>query len=92
MKSSLLDTFRCFTNLFTENSTDLFNLVTNVAMPEKVKDDLCRQSEIGRTLFDAFVAERIQSSKTNLWSPMKKRRLNTWKSSTKSTRVMPVNK
>ena len=28
---------------------------------------------------EAFVSERIQSNKTNLWSPMKKHKLGTWK-------------
>ena len=37
-------------------------------MPDIVQDDLCRQSEIGRMIFDVFVAERIKTGKTNLWS------------------------
>ena len=76
----LTSTLRSFTNPFAEDSEDLFNLITKAVMPDKVQDDLCRQSEIGRMMFDVFVAERIKTGKTNLWSPMKKRRLNTWKS------------
>ena len=52
-------------------------------MPEKVKEDLCNQSEIGQTQFNTFVEGRIQSGKVNLWSPTKKRKLLTWKSNAK---------
>ena len=48
-----------FTNPFYDAHTDLFNLVTKVVMPETVKKDLCEQSEIGRSLFDCFVKERV---------------------------------
>ena len=41
-------------------------------MPDLVKHDLCRQSEIGKMLYDIFVAEQIKSDETNIWSPMKK--------------------
>ena len=56
----LTSTLRSFTNPFAEDSEDLFNLVTKAVMPDKVQDDLCRQSEIGRMMFDIFVAERIK--------------------------------
>ena len=83
----LTSTLRSFTNPFAEDSEDLFNLVTKAVMPDEVQDDLCSQSEIGRMMFDVFVAERIKTGKTNLWFPMKKRRLNTWKCFGKSIRV-----
>ena len=37
------------------------------------------QCEIGQNLFEKFVKDRIQSGEINLWSPMKKRKLQTWK-------------
>ena len=55
-----------------QDGVDLFNLVTKVVLPEEVKDDLCNLSAIGFKLFTAFVKERIQIGKDNLWSPMKK--------------------
>ena len=66
----LTATFRRFTNPFGDKSNDLFNLVTKSVMPENVKEDLCRQKEIGSKLFETFVFERIQKGVTNLWSPM----------------------
>ena len=42
----LVDCINRFTNPFSEESEDLFNLVTKVVMPEKVKEDLCQQSVI----------------------------------------------
>ena len=73
--AQLTATIEKFTNPFTDAHTDLFNPVTKVVMPEMVKlTDLCEQSEIGRSLFDSFVKEGVQSGEVNLWSPMKKRK------------------
>ena len=83
----LTATFRRFTNPFGDESNDLFNLVTKSVMPENVKEDLCRQKEIGSKLFETFVFERIQKGVTNLWSPMKKQKLATWKSTGKKIKV-----
>ncbi|KAK3708724.1 hypothetical protein QZH41_004431 [Actinostola sp. cb2023] len=87
----LLTTMESFTNPFTQNSSDLFNLVTKVVMPEKVKNDLCKQSEIGQNLYQRFVKDRIQSGKFNLWSPMKKQKLQTWKTMGKKVKVRADN-
>ena len=38
---------------------ELFNLVTKAVMPEKVENDLCQQSDIGRAPFETFVKDRI---------------------------------
>ena len=67
-----------------EQSNDLFNLVTKVVTPSKVKEDLLEQCEI---LFEKFVKDRIQSGEINLWSLMKKRKLQTWKTMGKKIKV-----
>ena len=82
----LTATIERFTNPFTEESDDLFNLVTKVVVAEKV-NDLCGQSVIGRKLLETFVNERIKSDKVNVWSKMKKRKLLTWRSNGKKVRV-----
>lgn len=41
---ALMETIESFTNPFTEESSDLFNLVTKVVMPDNIKEDLCNQS------------------------------------------------
>ena len=79
----LYATFTRFINPFTEDSGELFNLVTKAVMPDKVKEDLCRQREIGTKLLNDFVESRIKSGKTNLWTPMTKCQLQTWKSTGK---------
>jgi len=56
-------------------------------MPEEVKLDLCAQSTEGAKLFKTFATERIQKGKENLWSPMKKRKLLTWKYTSKKTNI-----
>ena len=83
----LVKTMENFTNPFTEQSNDLFNLVTKVVMPSKVKKDLLEQNDIGQELFQSFVKDRIKSGKINLWSPMKKRKLQTWKTMGKKVTV-----
>ena len=83
----LITTCRCFTNPFSEQSNDLFNLVIKVVVPEKIKEVLCNQSQIGQKLFEAFVYDCIQSNKTNLRSPMKKHKLGTWKDTSKKMKL-----
>lgn len=48
----LLATINSFAYPFLEKGSELFNLVTKVVMPEKIKRDLCNQSKIGRNLCD----------------------------------------
>ena len=80
-------TIERFTNPVTEESDDLFNLLTKVVVAEKVKDDFWVQSVIGRNLLGTFVNERIKSDKVNVWSKMKKRKLLTWRNNWKKVRV-----
>ena len=80
-----------FTNPFTVEAPDLFNLVTKVRMPEKVKKDLCDQSVIGNKLFRTFVKERIQTAEKSIWDG-KKRKLLTWKTTGKTVRVATKDK
>ena len=56
-------------------------------MPEKMKEDLGQQSFIGNRMLCFFVEDRIKSNKCSIWSLMKKRKLNTWKSTTKTVKV-----
>ena len=86
--SKLTATIASYTNPFTQPEDSLFNLVTKVVMPEEVKSaDLCARSTEGAKLLRAFVTERIQKGNENLWSPMKKRSLRTWKSTSKKTNI-----
>lgn len=78
-----LTTLRNFTDPFKEDGNELINLVTKVIMPEKVKNDICERGEIGKKLFETLVTDRIKTNKVNLWSPMKRRKLLTWKDSEK---------
>lgn len=83
----LLATINGFTDPFLKPGTELFNLVTKVVMPENIKEDMCYQIESGRKLLHTFVEERIKSEKVNLWSPLKRRKLQTWKSTEKVVKV-----
>ena len=90
-------TIENFTNPFLlsndlTHNTDLYNLVTKVVMSEKTKNDLCQQREIGRILFHTFVDDRLKSGKVNLWSRMKKQKLQTWKTNGKVIKVKAADK
>ena len=54
-----------FTNTCTDDSEQLYKLVTKAVMPEKVTHDVCQQSTIGSLLFEEFVSNRIQTNKVN---------------------------
>ena len=81
-----------FTNPFTVEGPELFNLVTKVRMPKKVKKDLCDQGVIGNKPFGTFVKERIQTAEKSIWDVVKKRKLLTWKTTGKTVRVATKNK
>ena len=53
--SKLTATIASYTNPFTQQGQDLFNLITKVVMPEELKRDLCAQSVEGAKLLNAFV-------------------------------------
>ena len=84
---SLTTTFSNFSNPFEEELSDLFNLVTKSVVPEQVKEDLCKQADIGSKLFETFVAECIKNEDINLWAPSKKQKLATWKTAGKKVRI-----
>jgi hypothetical protein len=84
---NLTSTLNSFTNPFTVEGDDIFNLATKVIMPEKVKHDLCRRNDIGKKLFEEFVSQRITTGNTNVWAPMKKTQLQVWKNSAMTMRV-----
>lgn len=84
----LLTTMENFTNPFSLESDQLFNLVTKVVMPDQVKNDLMEQTNIGQDLFGVFVKDRIQTGKVSIWEPMKKRKLQTWKKAGKKIKII----
>ena len=90
--TKLPKTIRAFTNPFSQDGADLFNVMTKVVLPKEVKDDLCNQSAIGFKLFTVFVKERIHIGKENLRSPMKKEKLLTWKTTGRRPRGLLTTK
>ena len=75
MVQDLSTIFKTFGNPFTEGSENLLNLVTKAVFPEDVTNDICQQSVLSQALFDNFVQDRIKSSITSLWAPLKKYQL-----------------
>ena len=70
-----------------ESNTELYNLVTKKVVCEKTKKDLAQHSEIGQKLFSLSEEDRVKSGKINLWVVTRKRKLQTWKSNGKVTKV-----
>lgn len=83
----LSNTIKNFTNPFLDECDDLYNIVTKVVMPDKLKDNLCYQSSTGAQLLTRFTEERIKTDKCSIWSKMKKRKLKTWKRTVKVINV-----
>ena len=59
----LLTTMENFSNPFSLESDQLFNLVAKVVMTDQVKKDLMEQTNIGQDLFGVFVKYQIQTGK-----------------------------
>ena len=64
-----------------------FLATTSSLVPDDVKRDLCAQRTEGDKLLSTFVVERIQRGTVSLWAQMKKRKLLTWKSTGKKSKV-----
>ena len=90
--SQLAGTIVNFTNPFLYEGKDLFNIATKVVMPDKVKQDLCNQSTIGSQMLKSFTEARVKTTNSSIWSPMKKRKLCTWKSVNKVIKVKTEDK
>ena len=56
-------------------------------MADDVKEELINEPDTGNSIAEPFTTERIKSGKLNLWSPMKKRQLKTWRMAGKKVRV-----
>ena len=74
-------------NPFSEDGNDMYNLLTKQVMNENVCKDLVNRDNIGQIMFQDFVKERIQTGTLSVWDPMKKRKLNTFRSSNVTTEV-----
>lgn len=70
---------------FSNEETELVNIITKAVMPGPVKDAVLTRDKVGQDLFSAFVKERIVERKLSVWSPMTKLNLQTWKT-TRSTK------
>ena len=78
-------------NPFTSDSEDLTNLLTKAVMPEEVRQAVTKRDQIGAEMFESFVQERLVNETTNFWAPMKKIKLQTWKTTRKVTKSKATN-
>ena len=72
-----------FGNPFADDGITLVNLVTKKVLVHDAQHDLLSCGIIGEKLHKTFIMERIASN-LNIWSPMKKTKLKTWKSGNKT--------
>ena len=71
----LKHTIEKFTNPFTDQCSQLINMVTKAVLPEKIQEDINNRTTIGEEKCLKFVSERIITNNVNLWAPMKKLKL-----------------
>ena len=84
---SLYTKLQEFTNPFEYEGDDIVNIVTKAVVPENVQNDLANIEKIGSQKLDEFLESRLKTQRRNVWDPMTKVSLNTWKNSIKSTKV-----
>lgn len=64
---------------------DELELSVMAVMPDDVKNDLCNQTSIGQKHYEQFVQDRIVTGSVNIWSPLKKVNLKSWKVASKAS-------
>ena len=81
---------RKLTNLFREHGDpfmapededEIYNLLTNEVMNEKVSKDILERDEIGQRMFVEFAIERLTEGRLCVWDKMTKKKLKTLKTS-----------
>ena len=65
---------------FVIEENELLNIITKAVMPDTVKEAVLTRDEIGQERFDKFVKETIVERNLSVWNPMRKAKLETWKS------------
>ena len=83
----LKHTIAKFTNPFTDQCSQLINMVTKAVLPEKIQEDINNRTTIGEDKCLQFVSERIITNNVNLWAPMKKLKLQMWSSAGKKVTI-----
>ena len=63
---------------------ELVNIITRASMPDQVMIAMRQHESIRQELFATFVQERLVDRVVNIWSPMTKVKLQTWKTARKA--------
>ena len=84
---SLSTTLQGFTNPFEYEGDDIINIVTKAVVPENVQNDLAKIEKVGSETLEEFLESRLKTQRINVWDPMKKVSLKTWKTTLKETKL-----
>lgn len=76
-------------NPFKTESSELINIMTNVVVPDNIKESILQTETIGEDTYKTFVEERICGQK-NLWDKMTKTKVKCWNDATKSSKTTEV--
>ena len=83
---TLRETINSCQNPFMYEGKYLINIVTKTAMPEEVEKVMLNYDNIVDLTCKKCIEERIVRAEVNVWSPLKKLNLKTWKSAQKMVR------
>lgn len=71
-------------NPFTFTGDGLVSLISQAVMPDSIVKDMCSITTKGDEAYSSFVKDRITDGNINLWNPMKRLSLHTWKYANKT--------
>ena len=87
--SSLLEVFERFHGLFDEsNEGPIRNMITGQLFSDDICDDILKVETIGKKMYKDFIGERMKPDSTiNIFDPLKKASIKTFKSANKSKSI-----
>ena len=70
-----------------EDEDEIYNLLTQEVMTEKVSKDILERDEIGQRMFVEFATERLTEGRLCVWDKMTKKKLKTFKTSNATVEI-----
>ena len=85
--SELTNTIRQFCDPFRNDYDNIINIVTKAVVTDIIQTHIIERNSIGGNLLAKFIEQRVVTNEVNLWSPVKKQKLQTWTANNKRVKV-----
>ena len=85
--SELTNTIRQFCDPFINDYDHIINIVTKAIVTDIIQTHTVERNSIGGNLLTKFIEQRVVSNEANLWSPMKKWKLQIWTANNRRVKV-----